>query len=150
MTATLVDTDDVAAALLRPLTDSELIYVPRLCDQAEAKLRAVLRTLDTRIAAFERDSTDPTGIDPELAAAVLAGIIKRVLVNPKGLWSKSEAVGPYSQSETYLASRAAGSQTNVESLGGLEVTASDIAQLCPAPLVAPMNIRISQPRVRPH
>lgn len=115
--------------MLRPLTSDESNAAPYLMTTASQMLRTAMRTIDKRIAAFDADATDPAGIDPQVVAAVLAGVIKRTLDNPRGLWSRSESSGPYSESETYPGIR--GGDGAGEALG-LTITASDLAKLNPS------------------
>lgn len=124
----LVSQSDVETALVRPLTPTEATFIEALCDQASAKLRTAMASVDTRIAAFQDAAA---GVDPDAVAAMLAGVIKRVLVNPRGLWSiGGETTGPYSSpSETYAGSR--GGDGAAEPPGELVITAADLAQLGP-------------------
>jgi hypothetical protein len=115
--------------MLRPLTSEESSAADYLMTTVSAMLRSAMRSIDSRIAAFEADATDPAGIDPQVVAAMLAGVIKRTLDNPRGLWSRSESSGPYSESETYPGVR--GGDGAGEALG-LTITASDLAKLNPS------------------
>lgn len=126
MSRDLVSYVDVQTALLRPLTDAEMEFVPDLCKQASSKLRTAHPAIDTRLASYATDATIPGGVSPETVASMLAGVIKRVITNPTGAVSRTQSTGPYSESETY-----AGNRGNGEAPGGLVITASDLAQLAP-------------------
>lgn len=141
MAAPLTDSDAVEAALLRPLTSTEAGYVDTLADQVSAQLRTKLRAIDARIAKYETDPTDPAGIDPVAVQAMLANVIKRGLINPRGAASTSKTAGPYSQSETFRS-------VNAVDLG-IVVTDDDVAQILPAiteGFVMPQTIR-TRPRL---
>lgn len=92
----LVASSDVETVLLRPLTAEEAPYVDQLCSSASSLLRNQAPSVDNRIARFERDPTDPGGLDPGTVSLVLAGVIKRYIANPNGV--VSESVGPFSVS----------------------------------------------------
>lgn len=133
---------DVETALVRPLTSTEQQFIDGLCNQAIVKLRAALRNVDARVAAFEADSTAAIGIDPAVVTAVLAGVVKRVLVNPQGAWSATQSIGPKSQSITFSGDR--GGDAGVRAPGVLAITAADIEQIIGAHrgFVAPSTIRM--------
>lgn len=98
----LATSDDVARALLRPLTSNEELFIDGLLEEASAMLRqATKQTIDTRIGLFTTAPTDPRALDPKLAAKATATIIKRFLSNPNGVVSTSESSGPYSTSYAY-------------------------------------------------
>jgi hypothetical protein len=120
MAVPLAQVSDVAA-VWRPVTDAdEVARVTYLLGLASAKLRSVLPNIDVRIGLVP---PDPLALDPVLVAGVVAGMVKRVVVNPEGLQSSTRTVGPYSESKTHGA-QGYGS-------GELVVTAEDIAQLLP-------------------
>lgn len=121
----LVLPDDIAAALLRPLTDTETLYIAALIRQASSLLRQAAPSVDQRIAAYTADATDPEGLDPQLVATVLAGVIKRYLINPTGIASESQTNGPFSQSTSYAL------RSEKESRGVLQVTELDLTVLFP-------------------
>lgn len=125
MATAFATSDDVAAALLRPLTEQESQYVAQLLISASALLRNASPALDSRIALYESDPTTPRAVDPDVVAAVAAGIVKRYLVNPKGLASTTEGVGPYSHGETYAL------RAEADVRGVMQVTAEDLATLTP-------------------
>jgi hypothetical protein len=134
----LTSTDAVTAALLRPLTDAEAQFVPALITDVSGQLRNRLRTIDARIAAYQADANDPTGVDPDVVAGVLARVIKRALVNPKGLWSTSDTAGPFGHSETYPGARGGGDAATI--LGAV-VTAADVDQILTTGFVKAGTIR---------
>lgn len=119
----LADTSDVETALLRPLTDNEQTYVPGLIDQASQLLRAAMPSVDARLAA-----SDGTALDPLAVAAVVAGVVKRYMVNPTGAASTSEGMGPFSQTVSFTSyGKSAGGTT-----GTLAITRDDLAALAPS------------------
>lgn len=122
-TAALADVTDVEAALLRPLTDNEQNYVPTLIIQASSLLRTAEPSVDTRITAFP--SGAPSALDPTTVAAVIAGAVKRYMVNPTGIASTSNTVGPGASSVTYAL------RSEKESRGVLQITPDDISTLFP-------------------
>lgn len=141
MAAPLTSDTAIEAALLRPLTSTETTYTPVLIADVSGQLRTKLRSVDDRIAAYAVDPDDATGIDPAAVAGMLARVIKRVLVNPRGLWSTTNGDGPFSYSETYPGSRAGGAAA--ATLGAV-VTDDDIAEILPditAGFVMPRTIR---------
>jgi hypothetical protein len=125
--AALTSKGDVEAALVRPLTDLENDYIERLITEASSKLLDRMPNLQDRIDAWTDTPRPRSALSPTLVSSVLAEVIKRRLVNPRGLWSKSEAAGPYSGSETYPGAR--GGDGAALSPGRLEITAEDIAEL---------------------
>jgi hypothetical protein len=135
---------DVETALVRPLTSTEAQFVDGLCEQAIAKLTAALPSIDARVAAYEADATTPAGINPALVTSVLATVVKRVLVNPQGAWSATQAVGPKSQSVTFGGGRAGGA---VDAPGALAITPGDIDEILGRSAFAvPGTIRTRPPR----
>lgn len=119
----LAQVEDVAA-IWRPITEAEIVRVASLINLASAKVRAAVPfDLDARIALYSSAPNDPTAVDPVLAAGVVAAVVKRVLVNPEGLYSSTRTVGPYSESRTH------GAQG--EGAGEVLVTAADLADLLP-------------------
>lgn len=143
MTA-LVEQSDIEAALVRPLTTNESTYIAPLIAQASSKLRTAMPTVDRRLEAWATDPETPGALDPKTVSSMLAGVIKRVLVNPRGTWSRSQSSGPFSESETYPAQR--GGDAANQSPGGLVITADDLAQLNPVSLfVAAGTIRTPMP-----
>jgi hypothetical protein len=108
----------VSAKLLRPLTDGEDAVMDALIAEASALLRWARPSIDEDLARW------PTaGIDPDVVTAMLASVIKRLLINPNGLVSSSETEGDYSISENY--------GTVTSTTGDLQITAADLAKLLP-------------------
>lgn len=68
--AALADPNDVAAGW-RPLTSDELTRVGALLDRASRMVRALVPTVDARIASGT--------LDPELVADVVCNMVRRVL-----------------------------------------------------------------------
>lgn len=126
MAAAFAVSSDVETALLRPLTTTEENYVPGLLDQASALLRTAAPSIDDRIARYAADPTDPTGVDPLAVATVVAGAVKRYMVNPTGLFSESKNMGPFSTSRTYKSRYDKSARSD-----DLAITADDLAVLFP-------------------
>jgi hypothetical protein len=123
---TLTTSDDVETALLRPLTAGEGLYIDDLMVQATELLRLARPSIDARIARYTADPTDPGGVSAKAVAAVLAGVIKKYLINPTGIATTTRSVGPYSQSIAYAL------RSEKERRGALEITDDDIAVLFPS------------------
>lgn len=121
----LAYSDDVEAALVRPLTANEALYVDDLLGQASALLRTAVPSIDQRIANNVADPTDLTSVSAATVAAVVAGAVKKYLVNPTGIASTTQTVGPMSGSVSYAL------RSEKESRGVLQFTADDIAVLFP-------------------
>lgn len=141
----LTSTDAVTAALLRPLTSDEATFVPGVIVDVSAQLRNRFRAIDARIAAYAADPSDPAGIDPAAVAGMLARVIKRALVNPRGLWSATDSQGPFARSETYPGAR--GGEGAGATVGAV-VTDDDIAQILPKVFAKGGTIR-TRPRSAP-
>ena len=117
---------DVEAALLRPLTVTEATYfIDPLIAQASALLRNEAPSVDDRIALFAADSTNPRGVSQAVVTAVVAGIVKRYMANPKGLTATTSTTGPYALSETYAL------RVEKDARGVMQVTAEDLSTLFP-------------------
>lgn len=137
----------VTAALLRPLTANEATSIGALIDQASTRLRGRMPSIDTRIAlwdpAVEPDAQAPTALNPDLVSSVLAGVIKRYMVNVEGAASKSRAAGPFSQTTSFASyGKAIGSE------GKLQITDDDLAELEAATsstLALPRTIKLKAP-----
>lgn len=144
----LTSDDAVRAAVLRPLTTEESESMAALIADVSAQLRNKFRAIDTRIAAYTTNASDPAGINPAAVSGMLARVIKRALVNPKGLWSRTDTEGPFARSETYPGARAGGSAA--VSLGAV-VTDADIDELLPTSFVRPGTIHLHSrhPRLCP-
>lgn len=112
-TVPLAHLEDVSA-VWRPVAADEVERVSYLIALASAKLRAAVTfDLDARTALYATDPSAVTALDPVLVAGVVAGMVKRVLVNPSGVQSTTRSVGPYSESQTFGASQAGGSEVVV-------------------------------------
>lgn len=142
MTANLLATPADVADIWRPLTAEENQRAANLINKASALLKhAAPFDLAERIGYFTTDPTNKLALDPTLVASVVAGIVKRAMVNPDGVVSKSETTGPYTNSATY-GDAAAGAVVTV----GLVVTDDDLAQLRPPHGFAePFTIRTHPP-----
>lgn len=125
MAVPLAQVDDVAA-IWRPIAAGEIARVAHLIDVASAKLRARLPfDIDARTALYAVDPLDPIALDPVVVANVVAAIVKRVLVNPEGLASTTQSVGPYSESRTFSG------KAESEARGEIYVTEDDVCELLP-------------------
>lgn len=143
--------DPLAAAtdvadIWRPLSTSETEQVENLIVKASALLRAkVPFDVDERLGLFTTDPTNVDALDPVVVASVVAGIVKRVMVNRDSVVSKTETTGPYSQSQTFVV-RGAG---DVD-LGTLVVLPADLDALRPRlGFQKPFTIRTRPPRQHP-
>jgi hypothetical protein len=125
----LASADDVAD-IWRPLSAAEQTQATRLIGKASAMLRAACPfDIDVRIALADTDPGNPQALDPTLVATVVAGMVKRVMVNPDGAAAKTETTGPYSSSTSFTSLRDPGSAQ--ETRGDLVVLAEDIQALRP-------------------
>lgn len=99
--AALADPNDVAAGW-RPLTSDELTRVGALLDRASRMVRALVPTVDARIASGM--------LDPELVADVVCNMVRRVLATPtdqlRATTQEQTTAGPFSQSVSYSTSDA--------------------------------------------
>lgn len=118
----LCGTDDVAALLLRSLTDAETGPVEGLITKASGLLRNAAPSIDDRMARWVADRRDKGGVDPDVVATVVAGAVKRYLRNPDGL--ASETAGPFSS--TYAL------RSEKDPRGVLAITEDDLKQLFPS------------------
>lgn len=118
---TYVQQPDVEAELLRPLTAAEATYLPGLISQLESKMP---QAIITRIVSWDEVPRPATAINPVRAAAVLAGILKRYLTNPKGAASTSDTAGPQSHTESFTSY---GKTVGDGTPGELRFTDQDIA-----------------------
>lgn len=125
MAEPLAASDDVETALLRPLTATEAQFIDGLLDQASALLRQAAPSIDDRIARYGATPADPSAVAPGVVAAVLAGAVKRYLVNLTGAVSKSDTMGPFGHTESYAL------RTDKNRRGALEITDEDLAVLFP-------------------
>lgn len=121
----LATAQDVAD-IWRPLSDAEDAQAQRLIDKASARLRRRCRfDLDAAIATYDTSPTDPSAIDPLIVADVVAGMVKRAMVNPDGATSVSDTEGPFSRTRGF------GGQGN-QPTSTVVVFDSDIDALRPA------------------
>lgn len=132
--AALATTDDLAV-MWRPLDPSEIDRANSLLLRASALLRQAAPHVDARIAAFGKDATDPTGLDPLTVATTVATIVKRFISNVEGVASQS--AGPFSVSYALRGDK--------DVRGELQVTASDLQNL---QMYRPKS-RLGSIRVRP-
>lgn len=133
------------ADIWRPLSTAEQSQATNLIVKASALLRAHAPfDVDARLAL---ETTDPDRLDAEVVASVVAGIVKRVMVNPDSAVSATESVGPYSHSTTFA--QRSGSADVMR--GDLVVTRADIAMLKPAATTfpKPFTIRTSRHHRQP-
>jgi hypothetical protein len=92
----------------RPLTSAEQTVAETLLFDASMLIRARFPGIDDQIAAG--------GVDPDVVAMVVAGMVKRAMIAPAdGLSQQSESVGPYSHSQSYA-----------NPLGNVFLTAADV------------------------
>lgn len=94
----------------------------RLLDKASALLRVKVPDIDLQIS--------DGGLDPLVVATVVAQVVKRYVVNPDGVSTTAETVGPYSKSSSFV-DRYEGSDGSASIRGGLQVTKSDLDALRP-------------------
>lgn len=134
---------DVETALLRPLTATELNYVPGLLQQASDLLRTAAPSIDNRITWYDQDPTNPAAVSPGTVASVVAGVVKRYMSNPRGLASESQTAGVYATSHSYAL------RGEKETRGALQITSDDLLVLFPNRKRARVgNIRL-QPAMAP-
>lgn len=111
MSATSFATPADVAARWRPLTDAEITVATTLCLDASNLIRAQFPGIDAQLASG--------AIDPDVLTAVTAGMVKRAMVAPSdGISEQSEAMGPFSQSQTYA-----------NPLGNVFLTAADTTMI---------------------
>lgn len=121
----LAGQSDVETALLRPLTTLEAAYIDGLIEQASALLRTAAPSIDDRLARYTTDPTDKTAVSRGTVTAVVAGVVKRYLVNPNGIVNTSETSGPYAHSTSYAL------RGERETRGALQITPDDLTVLFP-------------------
>jgi hypothetical protein len=102
MAAPLAHPSDVED-VWRPIADDERPRIFSLIAKASALLRQIVPAVDDRIGLFATDPTSPRALDPVLVADVVATAVKNFINNPDGVATKTESVGPYSQSVSFLA-----------------------------------------------
>jgi hypothetical protein len=78
----------------RPLTSAEATVADTLVADASALIRARFPGIDAQVASG--------GVDAQVLTAITANMVKRALIAPAdGITQQSEAMGPYSQSQTF-------------------------------------------------
>lgn len=95
----------VQATLLRPLTPSETVYMPVLCERALSQI----------VTALDRAGIDASQVAPDVIADVQTDMIVRVLRNPDGF--ETEGDGQYSY------------RLRAEASGKIELTEQDRQKL---------------------
>lgn len=103
-------------AIWRPLTPAEKIVAEGLIAQASMQLRARIPNIDALIAA------DATGMKAELAIAAVVNAVKRVMQNPEGWLSESEAYDDFKVDKR---------RDSALSTGGLYIFEGDLVGLLP-------------------
>lgn len=103
-------------AIWRPLTTAEKIVAEGLIAQASTQLRARIPNIDAIIAA------DTTGMKAELAKNAVVNAVKRVMQNPDGWLSESEAYDDYKVDKR---------RDSALSTGGLYIFDGDLVGLLP-------------------
>lgn len=137
----LAQASDVAD-IWRPLSADEVTRADNLIAKASAMLRAACPfDIDERIALMQTAPDDPKALDAVVVATVVAGIVRRAMVNPDGAVSTTETTGPYSKSSTF-ALRGSGESNR----GELVVLPADIAQLRPKVGYTPPSTIRTRPR----
>lgn len=76
-------------AVWRSMTATEVTVATNLLQQASAKLRVRVPTVDTQIA------DDATGLKASLASAAVVNAVRRLMINPEAWLSESEAIDDY-------------------------------------------------------
>jgi len=140
-TNALASAEDVAE-IWRDLSTDEETRASDLCARASVLLRQRLRNIDDRIELNQTDPTAVAALDPGTVATVVATMVKRVMVNADGAFSRSKTTGPFAESVTYVAGRA-GESKAAANLGELVVTDADVAKLTPRTRVGqPHSIKV--------
>lgn len=129
------------------LSSDETTGITDLISQASANLRAVTPfDIDDRIALYSTDPTDPTALNPQVVAGVVAERVKSYLNNPAGVASSSDAAGPFSHSSTWVNRY---DKTGSDVRGSLEFTDSDVDRIRPAvPAMIPSSFTVHVPKPR--
>jgi hypothetical protein len=125
----LVHRPDVVAALVRPLKPEEAASIDALMVQVSSRLRTRMPSVDVRIAAFYQRPRPANALDPITVASMLAGVIKRYLVNVEGAASRSRTDGPFTTTFSFASY---GKTLGEGTPGELEITDADIAALTAA------------------
>lgn len=137
MADSLADLEDLQQLLPTPIKDADADRLTGLLMRASALVRQKAPHTDQRIA---------NGLlDPLVASTVVAGIVKRMILNPDGASSKTVSTGPYSTSVSYV-DRYEGADGSLAIRGSLQVTKGDLDQLRPVPTAAS---RIGSIKLRP-
>lgn len=119
----LCTADDVGDLWRPPTDDAERAKFERIIGKASALLRQKLPAVDTRIATFSTTPTDPSALDPDTVAAVVATVVKRFLSNPDGTTHVSKTLGGASVSYGYAL------RGDTDLRGELVINETDLAKL---------------------
>lgn len=142
----LVTPLDVEEALLRPLTLNECKYVPGLAVKVSSMLRTRSPGIDDRIAAYRAGKRKAPAVSPQTVAGVLAGALKRYMVNPEGAASISSTTGPLSDTVSF----ASYGKTIADGMAGqLAITDDDLKAINGSETSTPGSIRLI-PALAPH
>jgi len=95
--ATLDDVEALLGESMDAPTQGMATYLLRMAGNL---MRAKVATIDARIAAYDASTTPPTGLDPQSAADINAGMVVRVLRNPDLV--TAETIGPSSATYSKL------------------------------------------------
>lgn len=126
-TTPLAKVSDVEDLWQRTITDqTQVDRVQNLLAKASALLRQKMPSVDDRVAAFTTSPTDPSALDPDVVATVVAGAVKRYLVNPDGVTSENVSLGGASKATSYVLR---GMKDTDQQLGALTITPADLATL---------------------
>jgi hypothetical protein len=135
----LTNKRDVEAALLRQLTASEDRFIGRLIELASSRMRAAFPGVDVRLSRYVTDPTSPAALNPDAVSAVVAGAIKRYLVNIDGAASTSRTDGPFSTTVSFASY---GKSISGGTQGELVITADDVKSLQPITQAQAASFRI--------
>jgi hypothetical protein len=116
----------------RPFVDdNERAKVQRIIDKASALMRQQLPSVDTRMVTYQATPTDPSALDPNAVAAVVATVVKRFLSNPDGVAHMEKSLGGATKSVGYAL------RGDKDVRGELIITETDLEKLAaPAPVTA--------------
>jgi hypothetical protein len=103
-------------AIWRPLNSAEKTVAEGLIEQASNQLRARIPKIDLILKA------DTTGLKAELAKAAVVNAVKRVMQNPEGWLSESEAYDDFKVDKR---------RDSALSTGGLYIFEGDLVGLLP-------------------
>ena len=143
MGSPFADHSDVETLLPQPMWPSGVTTdaVDRQCALASSLLRQRIPGIDQRLAL---PASDRLSVDGDVLALIVAGVVKRYLVNITGATSTSSSItaGSMSRSSSYgFTAREDG-----ESTGSITITDADIAPLRP---YSPKSARVGTVKVRP-